>query len=334
VVRTGVSELYPDIPEDRIAAGETGEERRQITAELGFRSAVIVPLNGRTGILGTVTMVQAQSGRRFDDGDLAIAEDVARRAAVAVENAQMHWQQSGRLAAITRVAETVQHAILAPMPARLGSAALAATYVSAAEDALVGGDFYEAVTRPGAVRLLIGDVRGKGLEAVRLATIVLGGFRSAAVECDDLPSLARRMDERIRPYLTAEDFVTALVAEIRDDGTCVLISCGHPVALLAHGGVIGPVDCAVSPPLGLGLGDAPVATTVRLDPGDRLLLHTDGLIEARDAQGRFADLADLVPPLAEGQLPAVLDEILARLRSTVGTALGDDLALLVAEFRP
>jgi serine phosphatase RsbU (regulator of sigma subunit) len=295
---------------------------------------VIVPLAGRTGTLGTITMVQAESGRRFDTGDLAIAEDVARRAAVAVENAREHREQTGRLAAITRVAETVQHAILAPVPERLGPLALAATYVSAAEDALVGGDLYEAVTRPGAVRILMGDVRGKGLDAVRLATIVLGGFRGAAVECDDLEDLARRMDVRLRAYLAEEDFVTALLAEISDDGTCRLISCGHPSAVLARDGAITEVEGHVSPPLGLGLGENPVATTVQLRPGDRLLMYTDGLIEARDAQGRFAELSEVVSGLAQGGLPTVLDEILARLRSTVGAELSDDLALLVAEYRP
>lgn len=334
VARSGVSEMYPDIPEDRIAAGDSAAERARITQELGFRSAVIVPLTGRTGTLGTITMVQAQSGRRFDAGDLTVAEDVARRAAVAVENARAHWEQTGRLAAITRVAETVQHAILPPVPERLGPVALAATYLSAVEDALVGGDLYETVTRPGAVRLLIGDVRGKGLEAVRLATIVLGGFRGAAIECDDLGELARRMDTRLRPYLTEEDFVTVLLAEIRDDGTCRLVSCGHPPALLAHAGTIATVEGPVSPPLGLGLGEVPVPVTVTLVPGDRLLLYTDGLIEARDAQGRFADLGDVVSGLPRGELPTVLDEILARLRRAVGAALSDDLALLVAEYRP
>jgi serine phosphatase RsbU (regulator of sigma subunit)/anti-sigma regulatory factor (Ser/Thr protein kinase) len=333
VARSGVSELYADIPQNRIVAGDDEEERERITAKLGFRSAVIVPLTGRTGTLGTVTMVQAESGRRFDAGDLAIAEDVARRAAIAVENAREHGEQTGRLAAITRVAEAVQQAILAPVPERLGPVALAATYVSATEDALVGGDLYETVTRPGAVRLLIGDVRGKGLEAVRLATIVLGGFRGAAIECDDLTALGQRMDARLRPYLTEEDFVTALVAEIRDDGTCELITCGHPPALLSRDGNTVPVELVASPPLGLGIGGSPVPTRLKLEPGDRLLMYTDGLIEARDRQGRFAELGDLVSTLGQTPLPEVLGEILARLRSTVGAELGDDLALLVAEYR-
>jgi GAF domain-containing protein/anti-sigma regulatory factor (Ser/Thr protein kinase) len=332
VVRTGVSELYGHLSAEglRSTVGDPG--RAQALLDLGLRSALIVPLTGRTGTFGAISMIQAESGRQFDDGDLYFAEEVARRAAVAVENAREHSQQTGRLASITRVAETVQRAILAPVPGRIGPVSLAATYVSAAQDALVGGDLYEAVARPGGVRLLIGDVRGKGLDAVRLATVVLGAFRVAAVEYDDLAALARSMDARIRPYLSDEDFVTALIAEIRDDGTCLIVDCGHPPALLARDGEITPIGCDESPPLGLGA--APVPVTVQLRPGDRLLLHTDGLIEARDAGGRFADTAEVVKPLAEGPLPEALDGILARLHAQVGADLGDDLALLAAEYRP
>jgi serine phosphatase RsbU (regulator of sigma subunit) len=192
---------------------------------------------------------------------------------------------------------------------------------------------YEVVRRPGAVRLLVGDVRGKGLEAVRLATVVLGGFRGAAIECENLETLARRMDTRLRPYLAdEEDFVTALLAEIRDDGTCHIVSCGHPTALLARDGTVTPVDCPAGPPL--GLDTAPTAVTLQLRPGDRLLLHTDGLIEARDPENGFVDADWVVSPLAEGALPVALDAVLARLREAARGKLGDDLALLAAEYCP
>jgi serine phosphatase RsbU (regulator of sigma subunit) len=278
-----------------------------------------------------MTLIAAESGRLYDESDLSFAEDLAARAAVAVENAQAYSVQSGQLAAITRVAEAAQHAILAPVPARLGGVRLAASYVSAARDALVGGDMYEAIEREGRVRLLIGDVRGKGLEAVRMATVVLGHFRSAAVDCRDLAALARQVDDRLRPYLGDEDFVTALMAEISPDGLCSIVTCGHPPAMLAQAGLIRPVGLSDSLPLGLGADPSPV--TVQLEPGARLLLYTDGLLEARDASREFVHLETVVAPLASGTpIDGVLGRILDGLRTMVGGNLGDDLALVVAEY--
>jgi GAF domain-containing protein/anti-sigma regulatory factor (Ser/Thr protein kinase) len=330
VIRTGVSELYSVVTDEQLAASAVDAEHLALIRSLHIRSGLVVPLTGRGGTFGAMTLIGAESGRTYDASDLSFAEDLAARAAVAVENAQAYSHQSGRLAAITRVAEAAQHAILAPMPAELGPVRLAASYVSAAQDALVGGDMYEAIEREGSVRLLIGDVRGKGLEAVRMATVVLGHFRSAAVECNDLGELARRVDDRLRPYLGDEDFVTALMAEISPEGLCSVVTCGHPPAMLADAGVIRPLGVADSLPLGLGADPTPVVT--QLQPGARLLLYTDGILEARDAAGRFVQLDSVVAPLAAGgPIDGVLDRILDGLRALVGR-LDDDLALVVAEY--
>jgi GAF domain-containing protein len=331
VIRTGVSELYSVVTDEQLAASAVDDEHLELIRSLHIRSGLIVALTGRGGTFGAMTLIGAESGRTYDQSDLSFAEDLAARAAVAVENAQAYSQQSGRLAAITRVAEAAQHAILAPVPAELGSVRLAASYVSAAREALVGGDMYEAIEREGSVRLLIGDVRGKGLEAVRMATVVLGHFRSAAVDCRDLGALARQVDDRLRPYLGDEDFVTAVMADISPEGLCSIVTCGHPPAMLAEGGEIWPVGAADSLPLGLGADPSPV--TVQLLPGARLLLYTDGILEARDASGRFVPLDTVVGPLAdEGPIDGVLGRILDGLRAKVGGNLGDDLALLVAEY--
>lgn len=331
VIRNGRSELYPVLTVEQLVQSAVDDEHRDLILSLGIRSALAVPLTGRRGTFGAMTLIAAESGRVYDEDDLSFAEDLAARAAVAVENAEAYSVQSGQLAAITRVAEAAQHAILAPVPARLGSVRLAASYVSAAKDALVGGDMYEAVERDGAVRLLIGDVRGKGLEAVRMATVVLGHFRSAAVECLELGSLARQVDDRLRPYLGDEDFVTALMAEISPEGSCAVVTCGHPPAVLAENGGLRYVGAADSLPLGLGADPAPVI--VQLQPGARLLLYTDGLLEARDARREFVQLEQVVAPLADGgPIDDVLGRILEGLRAVVGGSLGDDLALLVAEY--
>ena len=175
-------------------------------------------------------------------------------------------------------------------------------------------------------------MRGKGLEAVRTATVVLGAFRAAGADLTDLGAVAAQMDRRLRDYLDVEDFVTALLVDVCDDGSVALASCGHPPPLLVSGGAV--TGLHVLPSVPLGLGAAPQVTTWRLAPGDRLLLHTDGLLEARDPQRRFVDVPRVVHPLTSGSLEEGLDGVLAALREAVGGELGDDLALLVAEYAP
>jgi serine phosphatase RsbU (regulator of sigma subunit) len=165
-----------------------------------------------------------------------------------------------------------------------------------------------------------------------MATVVLGEFRAAAVDRDNIAAVARQMDQRLRSYLGDEDFVTALIAQIGDDGTCEVVCCGHPPALVAaHDGYryIGNAD---SLPLGLGADPQPASTV--LEPGDRLLLYTDGLLEARGADGKFIELDEVAAPLTDGPLDSVLERIQASLKGLVGGSLADDLALLVAEYRP
>ncbi|MBV9097552.1 MAG: SpoIIE family protein phosphatase [Frankiaceae bacterium] len=332
VIRTGQSELYAEIPEELLEAAAVDEEHLELLRALGMSSALVVPLTGRLGTFGAITLIYAESGRRYAEGDIVFAEDVARRAALAVETADAFREQSGRLAEVTRIAETAQLAILAPPPKRIGPIALSARYVSAAAEARVGGDLYEVVERDGAIRLLIGDVRGKGLAAVRTATVVLGEFRGAAADLDDLVDVAAQIDRRLRPYLGDEDFVTALLADIRVDGSFSIASCGHPPALLASAGTVSEIETA--PSLPLGLGAQPQLVTGQLSVGDRLLLYTDGAIEARDRNGAFAGVAPLIEPVRRGAvgLGDLLDAVLAALHDAAGAELGDDVALLVAEY--
>jgi serine phosphatase RsbU (regulator of sigma subunit) len=331
VIRSGHSELYVAIPDELLEQAAVDADHLELIRGLGLKSALVVPLTGRTGVIGAITLIHAESGRHYSDGDVALVEDLARRAAIAVETAHAFREQSTRLADVLRVAEAAQHAILAQPPSQVGGVALAARYISAAAEALVGGDLYEIAERPGAVRLLIGDVRGKGLEAVRVATIVLGEFRAAAADLDDLGEVARQIDRRVRHYLDAEDFVTALIVDVNDNGTYTVVNCGHPAPLLASADGITELACHPSVPLGLGVD--PVLTTGTLEVGDRLLLYTDGIVEARDGLGGFVDLARVTAPLATAPLDEVLDDVLRALQAWTGGPLNDDLALLVAEYR-
>ncbi len=133
-------------------------------------------------------------------------------------------------------------------------------YLSAAAEAQIGGDLYEAVPTAHGVRLLIGDVRGKGLVAVETAAAMLGVFREAAHEEPDLACLARRMERSMSRHAqqvagdAAERFVTALFAEIPDDEPVVrIVNCGHPPPLLiGHGKVTELEATDPSPPINIG----------------------------------------------------------------------------------
>jgi hypothetical protein len=150
--------------------------------------------------------------------------------------ARVRVQREWRLRAVTRVAEVAQRALLGGVPPALGSLRLAVLYASASVEASIGGDFYEAVETPHGVRLLVGDVRGKGLDAVRLAGVVLGCFRDAAQDRPDLAQVAAALDRSVTRAIGLEDFVTAVVVQVATDGSAVVVNCGHPAPLLVCGG--------------------------------------------------------------------------------------------------
>jgi phosphoserine phosphatase RsbU/P len=246
--------------------------------------------------------------------------------------AHRRTQQERTLLRVSRIAEVAQRTILRPIPPRMGRVALAVRYLSATEDALVGGDFYEvAVTRYG-LRVLVGDVKGKGLEAVQLAALVLTGFRAAAAH-PSLAELAAELDHSIRPQLGEEDFVTAVLAQFSRHGELQLVNCGHPPPLRFRAGAVQRL-ASTEPTTPLGLDPAPTVQRFSLGAGDRVLLYTDGLVEARAPDGRPFALDGQVQAVgAASSLGAALDGLVGRLLEHAGGRLDDDLALVLAQPR-
>lgn len=333
VMETGRSELYPFIPIELLRNAATSAEHLRLLQRFGMRSAMVVPLVGRAGVIGAVTLVQAESGRKYAAEDVAFLEQLAALAARALETAVTFQDQSERLASMTEVAEAAQEAILAPPPERIGPLRLAARYRGAAAVAQIGGDLFEVVSTADHTRLLIGDVRGKGLTAVRTATIVLGEFRAAATDAADLAQLAREIDRGIRPFLAStEDFVTACLVEIAVDGTFSAVSCGHPAPVLLSQGRVEEVSLDYEPPLGLGV--EPTVVSGRLDPHDRLVMFTDGLIEARTPTRAFVDHVQVLAAMGAATFEGALDAALSSLETQTEGTLDDDLAFLLAEYAP
>lgn len=256
--------------------------------------------------------------------------------------AKVRMSRERRLAAVTEIATAAQRAILLPPPETVGGVRLAVRYFAVADGADVGGDLYEAVETPYGVRVLIGDVLGKGLPAVRTAAITLGAFREAAYDEPELAAVARRIDRSLARHTSGEVFVTALFAEVRRDRVALLHR-GHEQPMLVRGDgritVLEPPD----PGLPLGLGELDTGTPPPWTPlfreGDLLLLVTDGVADARDAAGRpYPLLRRVVELLGGGRLgrpdPAVaVGRVGDDLRRHVGRLRLTDDALLLALAR-
>ncbi|MFD4988696.1 PP2C family protein-serine/threonine phosphatase [Streptomyces sp. NPDC058374] len=239
--------------------------------------------------------------------------------------ARIHRSLLRDLRRIDEVAGAAQGVLLRPLPARLDGLALAARRFSAHPAASVGGDLYEAVATDHGVRVVIGDVRGHGLTAIGTVATVLGSFREAAHDEPALGGVLRRLDRALTRDLRrrarlehpanapadpehplAEEFVTLLLLEIRPDGTLLTVNCGHPWPHLLSAGAEPLSRADPLPPLGpFPLPtDLPVRHCGRLLPGQGLVLHTDGVEDARDPSGRFFPLVDTLCHIADGPFTA------------------------------
>ncbi|MGV4980812.1 PP2C family protein-serine/threonine phosphatase [Streptomyces sp. NRAIS4] len=249
------------------------------------------------------------------------------------------------LADVRSVAETAQRVLLRPVPHRIGNLRLESLYLSAAAQARIGGDLYEAVPTRFGVRLLIGDVRGKGLLAVETAAAILGAFREVAYDEPDLLALADRVDTSMSRRAaqlggteTSERFVTAVFAEVPAVGHVVrIVNCGHPPPISLRAGEVRELDSGrPAPPLNLGMlvEDPYHVDTHPFQPGDQLLLYTDGVTETRDAAGTFYPLLERLRcwgPLPPKELLERLhDDLLAYSRNS----LQDDTAALAVCLLP
>ncbi|MFF3906313.1 PP2C family protein-serine/threonine phosphatase [Streptomyces sp. NPDC001848] len=304
-----------------------------------------------TGLVGALA-VMGQFLIAVLHGGLTTANHIVQLVTLAVLSAltvvygAFRERRRAQLAQVRSVAEAAQHVLLWPLPERIGPLRVACLYLAAEDEAQIGGDLYAATRTDASVRVLIGDVRGKGLSAIGEAALLLGAFREAAHRQPSLPELAASLEQSVTRYLAdfeppeeaGERFATALLVEIPDtDPMTRMTSCGHPPPLLlSPGHVVTVPSLHPAPPMGTD-GWEPADYTLDVfsfEPGDTLLLYTDGVIEARDAQKRFYPLAERVAQWTQTSPETLLHHVRRDLLAHAGGRLDDDAALIALQRAP
>ena len=294
--------------------------------ELGLVHQMVVPLWTRGRGLGAITFASGPD-RPYDDEDLRIAVDVARRAALALDNARAYETQR-------EIAATLQRSLLPPALPEVGHFAVAATYKTPGDTVLVGGDFYDLFPLRGSGwGIAIGDVQGKGSAAASLTALARYTVRAGALTLRNPKQVLRTLNEAILRE-EADRFLTICLMTLspaRESLRGRICVAGHPLPFLVR--ATGEVDQIGRPGTLLGVvSDVDLAVvTFDLRPGDYVVLFTDGLLEARRDGEQFGnrgvrEVLESCIGLAPGQVTAALEEAV--------TAFGrgeprDDMAILV-----
>lgn len=280
VLLTGTSELYSDISEPELATFARSGAHLELIRELGVRSVLVVPMRVPARTIGLLTLATAESQRRLRDSDVELAEQLGRRAAVAVENSRLHTK-------LAHVAETLQQSLRPnELPAIPGWEVASLYRPAQTEHRIdVGGDFYEFFEYDGTWFAIIGDVTGKGVTAASTTALMRHGARVASRAEPQPAAILTRLDEALKQQ-SSPSLCTAICLSLHDDHV-VISSAGHPPALLAGaGGRVRQVP--VTGPM-LGAFDDAEWTEERIPiaAGELLILYTDGVTETTGKHERF-----------------------------------------------
>ncbi|MEV3905191.1 GAF domain-containing SpoIIE family protein phosphatase [Mycobacterium sp. NPDC050551] len=333
VLRTGHRELlHFGIGADPAGSAEHGmfgiirhpRLREQVDA-LRPADVLLLGLTARGATVGVLMITRGQ-GRGFDDDEVAFAERIASRAAVALDSARLYEERA-------RVATILQRSLRPPALPEAGDIRLAARYRPSAEHLEIGGDFYDVYGADGDWLLALGDVCGKGVEAAALTGQTRQSLRTAAY-FDPRPAVVLGALNHVLWEPGSDQFVTVVCARVRtsaDGGADVEIAvAGHPAPIVLRAcGDVEQVEI-----FGTAIKLAPQATyrtaTLRLERGDTLLMFTDGVDEARGADGFYGvDRLTALLPAYAGAAPAVVCEAIEQdVIEFVDGGPHDDIALL------
>jgi serine phosphatase RsbU (regulator of sigma subunit) len=335
VIRTGRSIHYPEIPDDLLSGLAVDGEHLDLIRSLGFRSAMVVPMRSRGRVLGAITFVSSRPERLYDEDDLRLAEEVGRRAGNAVENARLFQERSN-------IAQTLQQSLLPPVLPKIPGIEVAARFRATGDGAEVGGDFYDLFrTAENQWATVMGDVCGKGADAAAVTALARYTIRAASMQQERPSRVLELLNDALLRDDSREDkrfcTVAYAVLERAADGVAArLASGGHPLPFVVRAsGAVEQVGTSgtllgIVPDVEIGDLDVP------LEPGDSLVLYTDGVIEAR-GNGR-PELGERgLARLLEGCAGGRPEDVAARIeRASLEAYRGpptDDIAVLVLQVQ-
>jgi PAS domain S-box-containing protein len=278
--------------------------------------------------IGELRLAMSGSGRIFDDADLALARELARRAATAVENARLYAERSA-------IANTLQRSLLPPELPDMPGFRLAGFYHAAGEQNDVGGDFYDAFEVRGGWMVVVGDVAGRGAEAAALTSLSRYTLRTAGKLLGHPIAALEQLNAalRERPGLSLVSVCCALLRRTDSQASADVVLAGHPPPLHVHGGTARQIG-VFAPFLGAyEHGDWQIVT-IALEPGDLLVLYTDGVIDVVGAGERFGEerLAQALPGATSAG--EAVERIDAAVREFAHGPQADDIAILAVERLP
>ncbi|MFJ5260413.1 SpoIIE family protein phosphatase [Streptomyces sp. NPDC088387] len=329
---TGEPVLVPRISEQMGHAIASQFEKRDIRPLITGRSMLVVPLKARHVVLGFMILLRHPERAEFNDMDRVTGAELAARAGLVLDNARMYTYQES-------VAETLQDSMLPHIPPRMAGCDIATRYLPGTLLGRVGGDWFDSVKLPGArTAFVVGDVMGHGLNSAAM----MGQLRTAVqtMAALDLPpaQLLRNLDDLAQRL--GDGYLATCLYAVYDPiaGELHLANAGHipPVLVRAEDGRTDLLDLPTGAPIGVG-GVPFESVRVRVAPGDRLVMCTDGLVEMR-GEDIGVGLATLCESAAHpaASMDAACDTIIRALAVTFSEAgrgsRKDDVALLMARL--
>ena len=327
VARTGKSLLVERVTDEMLVASARDDEHLRVARELGLQSAMSVPLVANDRVLGVLTFVAAESGRHYTHDDVVFAEDLARRAALAIDNADLYSQTR-------RVASVLQATLLPHDLPEISGWEIGTVYRQAGRTD-VGGDYYDVSGLDrGRVIVVLGDVMGRGVDAAVAGSRMRSAAKVLATQDPQPDALAGAMDRFMAAEAPTPMASSVYVLFDPPQDELAVVVAGHPPPLLVHAGRTRFVTESGSPVH--GLGELPrAAARVPFGVGDLLLLYTDGLVERR---GESIDIGlkrlqsvgeELLTDLDVAADATDLDDVLAELADSVSDPdRHDDVAVL------